>query len=848
VNYYPQDIEGCVQQAHPDIRSGSVAAFSVSGQTGEDLVIFAELTKAGVINLRRSGYLEELVEAISVAVGENFEIQLRQLVFLGYMQLPKTSSGKIRRQQCKQEFLQGCTDALAKWPEDKSTNQSPGEISMLNIEKTFERITSMGPMHLKVFTSLIQILTKEYEVRMVDFDVEKSIFFYGIDSLKIIEIHSILEAELGCQIPTEAFFYANTFLGMIDDIARVISNEDSLKVRLTHSQPLNVEIENALEYLLRNRDHKADLSQKTQTKTCLLTGASGFVGTYFLKELLDTTDLNIACLIRAANEEAGLQRIKKTAQKFDVKLLQGWENRVQIIIGDMSKKRFGLEEDRYDELAKNIDSVYHVAAAGFMIGAFGLTIAFAINTLIFAFGSLFIYLVRTRRRQPLATEPEKQALTGEIILGLKYAWTQPAIRISLLLLAMINFAMLGPIIIGVAALVNVKFGGNATTFGYLQSAYGIGALLGVLVASQMGAIKSLKTPLVLLCYGLGAGLIALGFVQDFWIASGIIALMGIGGGTVTVLGMTWLQQNTASNMQGRMMGLTMFAAVALDPFSQGVSGVLVEFSLTGLFVAAGVTMFLTAIASSIGRTHTIKSVTTDSSLPVSEPVISVRNLNHYFGSGMLRKQVLFDINLDIQPGEIVIMTGPSGSGKTTLLTLMGGLRSAQEGSLKILGHEICGANKQQLTKLRRQIGYIFQAHNLMTFLTTQENVRMSLELHDEYLNHDINNKAIAMLESVGLGDRISYYPENLSGGQKQRVAIARALVSQPKIVLADEPTAALDKKSGRDVVELMQKLAKEQGCTILLVTHDNRILDIADRIIYMEDGQLKDVNITAKIQ
>jgi putative ABC transport system ATP-binding protein len=105
-----------------------------------------------------------------------------------------------------------------------------------------------------------------------------------------------------------------------------------------------------------------------------------------------------------------------------------------------------------------------------------------------------------------------------------------------------------------------------------------------------------------------------------------------------------------------------------------------------------------------------------------------------------------------------------------------------------------------------------------------------------------------MLESVGLADRISYYPENLSGGQKQRVAIARALVSQPKIVLADEPTAALDKKSGRDVVELMQKLAKEQGCTILLVTHDNRILDIADRIIYMEDGQLKDVNITAKIQ
>jgi len=232
-----------------------------------------------------------------------------------------------------------------------------------------------------------------------------------------------------------------------------------------------------------------------------------------------------------------------------------------------------------------------------------------------------------------------------------------------------------------------------------------------------------------------------------------------------------------------------------------------------------------------------------------EPVISVSNLNHYFGAGALRKQALFDINLQIKAGEIVIMTGPSGSGKTTLLTLMGGLRSAQEGSLKILGQEICGASKQKLTQLRRQIGYIFQAHNLMTFLTAKENVRMSLELHDEYLNQDIDAKAIAMLETVGLGQRVDYYPENLSGGQKQRVAIARALVSHPKIVLADEPTAALDKKSGRDVVELMQKLAKEQGCTILLVTHDNRILDIADRIIYMEDGQLKndDVDISAKM-
>jgi putative ABC transport system ATP-binding protein len=227
------------------------------------------------------------------------------------------------------------------------------------------------------------------------------------------------------------------------------------------------------------------------------------------------------------------------------------------------------------------------------------------------------------------------------------------------------------------------------------------------------------------------------------------------------------------------------------------------------------------------------------------PVISVQNLNHYFGQGALRKQALFDINLDIFAGEIVIMTGPSGSGKTTLLTLLGGLRSAQEGSLKILEQEICGASKQQLTQLRKRIGYIFQAHNLMTFLTAKQNVRMSLELHAEYLKHDIDAMAVSMLEAVGLGHRVDYYPDSLSGGQKQRVAIARALISHPKIVLADEPTAALDKKSGRDVVELMQKLAKEQSCTILLVTHDNRILDIADRIIYMEDGQLVSNDVTA---
>lgn len=221
-----------------------------------------------------------------------------------------------------------------------------------------------------------------------------------------------------------------------------------------------------------------------------------------------------------------------------------------------------------------------------------------------------------------------------------------------------------------------------------------------------------------------------------------------------------------------------------------------------------------------------------------EPVIAIKNLNHYYGKGSLRKQILFDINLEIYSGEIVIMTGPSGSGKTTLLSLIGGLRSVQEGSLKFLGEELVGVSQNKLVQMRRNIGYIFQAHNLLGFLTAKQNVQMAVELNDSISQTEAVAKSKAMLGSVGLEERVDYYPDNLSGGQKQRIAIARALVNHPPLVLADEPTAALDKQSGRDVVEIMQSLAKNQGTTILLVTHDNRILDIADRIVEMEDGLL----------
>jgi len=252
--------------------------------------------------------------------------------------------------------------------------------------------------------------------------------------------------------------------------------------------------------------------------------------------------------------------------------------------------------------SEQISNVLGPALAGMVIGRFGLTTAFVLNTLLFAIGSGFIYLVRTRQ-QSITVAIDIHILTKGIREGLKYALQHSGIRVSLLLIAMINFAILGPIIIGVAELVTLRLAGDATTFGYLQSAYGVGALIGVWIAGQLGGIKQLQTPLVLLATFLGAGLISLGFVVHTWTAAMIIFSMGIGGGIVGVLALAWLQRETAISMQGRMMSLVMFASVALDPFSQAISGLMLDISLTGLFLAAGITMLFTALVAFLSQTR-----------------------------------------------------------------------------------------------------------------------------------------------------------------------------------------------------------------------------------------------------
>jgi putative ABC transport system ATP-binding protein len=222
----------------------------------------------------------------------------------------------------------------------------------------------------------------------------------------------------------------------------------------------------------------------------------------------------------------------------------------------------------------------------------------------------------------------------------------------------------------------------------------------------------------------------------------------------------------------------------------------------------------------------------------SNTVVGINQLNYYHGKGNLRKQILFEINTNINAGEMVFLTGPSGSGKTTLLTLIGALRSLQSGSLKVLGEELNNASAKKLRRLRSKIGYIFQGHNLLNSLTVKQNVQMSLALHSDIPRREGLERAENLLVQVGLADFINAHPHKLSMGQRQRVAIARALVAHPKIVLADEPTASLDKKSGLEVIKLMQHLTKQQSCTVLLVTHDNRIFDFADRRLNLEDGRI----------
>ena len=221
-----------------------------------------------------------------------------------------------------------------------------------------------------------------------------------------------------------------------------------------------------------------------------------------------------------------------------------------------------------------------------------------------------------------------------------------------------------------------------------------------------------------------------------------------------------------------------------------------------------------------------------------QPAIEVRSLTKKYDEGAIGTMALRGVDLDVQPGELLMLMGPSGSGKTTLLSIMGCILTATSGSVRVAGKEVVGLREKELAALRLEhIGFVFQGFNLFPTLTAGENVELMLDLK-AVSQAKAKKRTQELLEQVGLSEKYGSFPADLSGGQRQRVAIARALAGDPKIILADEPTAALDSHTGRNVMEMMSELAHKRGRAVVTVTHDSRVLEFADRIVRIEDGAI----------
>lgn len=367
VNVYPQDIEKIVEKTLPEVKKGAVCAFDILNNNKREIVVLAELQRAYAARLKQDDeYFKDITDAIRQNITNEFDFQISSLAFLSLGSTHKTSSGKICRKQNKEHYLSKTISIIREWKCESDMDNTKASNSKVNcFMETFEKVNAAGFMQFKVFSSIVKLLSKEDNLNIMDLDINRSLFFYGIDSLKIFDIHVALEKEYDVKIPTEIFFNSSNLLTVLNRIADVLEDKRIHSVE-TSSVRLLDEIKKyegiISEKLLEVGNRiKPEMSYE-KLNNIFLTGAAGFVGGYILKECLEKTKADVYCLVRAKNEQHGMERIINNLAVYNLELDNDEKNRVKIVIGDISKDDLGFGSNQYKELSEINDLVIHCAA------------------------------------------------------------------------------------------------------------------------------------------------------------------------------------------------------------------------------------------------------------------------------------------------------------------------------------------------------------------------------------------------------------------------------------------------------------------------------------------------------